>query len=111
MQRHESKSRMLVPKWAEGLVIKMSEVAVEELRKALEDQIELGEGEESSAKGNHAIWLLALRAAQKAHQSRDRNTTASTDLETNSLFYYPRAILAGESRSFRWQTLGVYTLA
>lgn len=30
----QSKSRMLVPKWAEGLVIKMSEVAVVILERA-----------------------------------------------------------------------------
>jgi hypothetical protein len=107
-----SESRVSIRRWAEGLVTKLLEVThgqwlyrnvhvydfktgdlaskrKEELRRALEDQIELG-GEglaredeylldinlddlDDSSGEDHAIWLLALRAAREAYQLRGNN--------------------------------------
>jgi len=109
-----SESKISIRQWAEGLVIKLLEIThgqwlyrnvhvhdfktgdlaskrKEELRKALEDQLELGEeglakedeylldinlGDlEDSTGEDQAIWLLALRAARTAYQLRESNRT------------------------------------
>ena len=67
----------------------------EELRKALEDQIELGEEGlakedeylldinlddfDDSSGEDQAIWLLALQAAREAHRLRDRNEAPASE--------------------------------
>eukprot|EP00956_Cyclotella_meneghiniana_P022017 scaffold40896_cov41-Cyclotella_meneghiniana.AAC.6 len=114
----QSESRLTIRKWSEGLVIKLLEVThgqwlyrnvqvhdfktgdlaskrKEELRKALEDQIELGEEGlakedeylldinlddlDDSSGEDQAIWLLALKAAREAHRLRDRNAAPASE--------------------------------
>ena len=112
----QSESRLSIRKWSEGLVIKMLEIthgqwlyrnvqvhdfktgdlaSKRELRKALEDQIELGEEGlakedeylldinlddlDDSSGEDQAIWLLALKAPREAHRLRDRNAAPASE--------------------------------